>query len=118
MACIYADAHSAFILYHHYDFGYLFKGIAELGSLPCSVLNNSGYSFCFLQSNVDRFRNQLQAFGNTYHIQVTAWMKVQTVEPELSASPHLFNEGSSRLSKSLLFGTSQINEITVMRQNL
>ena len=118
MAGVNADPDTGLILNQLHDTGNLFKGITEIAPLPRSVFNHSGYTLRFRQCRVHGLCNQFQAIIFRDLTQMAAGMKIQAIQPQLHTAGHLICKSLQGLCTLCRIRISQIDQITVMRQNM
>ncbi len=113
-----ADAHPALVLHPVDDICQLLERITEVGTLPRRILDDGAHTPGLVQRQVDGFGDGLQALLVAHLFQRTARMEIQQLQPQLLATLHLIQKSGTRLLQSLLLGTAQVNQITVVRKDV
>ena len=97
MAGINANTHPALVLHPVNNIGDLLERVAEIRSLPRRILDHRRHATGLVQRQVNRLRDQRQTFLVAALLQRATGVKVQPIQPQLLATPHLVKESLPRL---------------------
>ena len=113
-----AVPHPALILHTLNDIGKVLEAVANICALPCGVLNNSRHTLGTFQRIVDAVGHALQTLLLRATLQVATRVEVEHRQAQLLAAVHLIIEGCARLLQPLFGRMPQVDEVTVVRQDI
>jgi len=113
-----ANPYPAFVLHLVNDLPDLFKGMPQIGPLAGRVFNHGDNPFGLVQGPVDRLGHQRQRGGHGNLVQVGSGVKIEPVETQKLTSPHLIQEGLTRLLQLLFPWMAQVDQVAVVGKNL
>ena len=117
MACIDTHAHPALVVDSVNYPGSLSKSESEVRTLSGCVLDYSLDIGRFIKCHIDGLGNEIETGIRIDSVKMASGMEIQQLQPEKFAAPQLIGKCVATLCKLFGIGRSEINELTVVRQN-
>ncbi len=118
MARVYADTDTALIFHSLNDIAEMAESKAHIGALPRGVLYHGRDAMRRVESAVDALGNEVEACFGGNLLEVAAGMKIETVETEDLAATQFVDEGIERLLPFVGVGVAEVDEITIVWEDL
>ena len=117
MTGINADTHARLVLDLVDDIRQVFEPESQVGTLSGRVLDDGRDALRAVEGDIDRLGDAVQALLRRNSVQVAARMEIKTIEAEGLAAAHFVDEGRPGLLEPFALGMSQVDQVTVVRQD-